>query len=126
MLPDLRFGLKLLWKEKAFTVTAVLTLALCIGANTAIFTILNAVILEPLPFAAPDRLVSIGNVYPGAGVSKPGQSSIPNYLERRQLTGVFDSVALSTGAGFDAGAAGSPVRLDAASVTPSYFQVLRA
>lgn len=67
MLQDLRFGFKLLWKEKAFTITALLTLALCIGANTAIFTVLHAVILAPLPFAGPDRLVSMGNIYPGVG-----------------------------------------------------------
>jgi len=48
MLQDLRFGLKLLWKEKAFTITALVTLALCIGANTAIFTALNTVIFNPL------------------------------------------------------------------------------
>ena len=62
MLQDLRFGFKLLWKEKAFTITALLTLALCIGANTAIFTVLHAVIMAPLPFPEPDRLVSMGNI----------------------------------------------------------------
>jgi hypothetical protein len=50
MLQDFRFGLKLLWKEKAFAITALLTLALCIGANTAIFTVLRTVVLEPLAF----------------------------------------------------------------------------
>ena len=75
MLQDLRFGFKLLWKEKAFTLTALLTLALCIGANTAIFTVLHAVILAPLPFAEPERLVSMGNIYPGVGVVKSAQNS---------------------------------------------------
>jgi hypothetical protein len=65
------FGLKLLWKEKAFTITALLTLALCIGANTAIFTVLHAVILNPLPFPEPGRLVSLYNIYPGAGFHRP-------------------------------------------------------
>jgi hypothetical protein len=50
---DLRFAIKLLMKERAFTITALLTLAMCLGANTAIFTVLNAVILNPLPFAEP-------------------------------------------------------------------------
>ena len=99
MLQDLRFGFKLLWKEKAFTVTALLTLALCIGANTAIFTVLHAVILAPLPFAEPDRLVSLGNIYPGVGVTKSIQNSIPDYLDRRQMTDVFDSVAEYDGRG---------------------------
>ena len=62
MVQDLRFGLKLLWKEKAFTVTALITLALCIGANTAIFTVLNAVILKPLPFPDPAEIVTLYNL----------------------------------------------------------------
>jgi predicted permease len=126
MLQDLRFGFKLLWKEKAFTITALLTLALCIGANTAIFTVLHAVILAPLPFPEPDRLVSMGNVYPGVGVVRNIYNAIPDYLDRRQMTDVFDSVAEYTGVGYDTGAEGSPVRLEADQVTPSYFRVLRA
>src|ERR1017187_2183718 len=126
MLQDLRFGFKLLWKEKAFTITALLTLALCIGANTAIFTVLHAVILAPLPFAEPDRLVSMGNIYPGVGVVKNAQNAIPDYLDRRQMTDVFDSVSEYTDTGYDAGAEGSPVRITADQVTPSYFRVLRA
>ena len=94
MLQDLRFGFKLLWKEKAFTLTALLTLALCIGANTAIFTVLHAVILAPLPFAEPERLVSLGNIYPGVGVVKSAQNSVPDYLDRRKMTDVFESVAM--------------------------------
>src|SRR3989442_7281769 len=93
MFQDLRFGLKLLWKEKAFTITALLTLALCIGANTAIFTVLNAVILDPLPFPEPERLVTLYNIYPGVGVSR-GANVVPAYPDRKQLTDVFDSVAL--------------------------------
>src|ERR1043166_9397180 len=125
MLQDLRFGLKLLWKEKGFTLTALATLALCIGANTAIFTVLHAVLLAPLPFAEPERLVSVGNVYPGAGITKSVQVSIPDYFDRKKMTDVFDSVALRTDQGFDAGGDGSPVRLDADLVTPDYFHVLR-
>ena len=126
MFQDLRFGFKLLWKEKAFTITALLTLALCIGANTAIFTVLHAVILAPLPFAEPERLVSMGNIYPGVGMVKSIQNLIPDYLDRRQMTDVFESVAEYTDAGHDTGPEGSPARLKADVVTPSYFHVLRA
>ncbi len=122
MLSDFRFGVKLLLKEKAFTVTALLTLALCIGANTAIFTVLNAVVLEPLPFPEPERLVVVGNSYPGIGYTGVGSSSGPDYLDRRQLTDVFDSVAAFNGGGVDFGGQ----RIDSMSVTPSFFQVLRA
>ncbi len=126
MLQDLRFGLKLLWKDKAFTITALLTLALCIGANTAIFTVLNAVILEPLPFPEPGRLVTLYNIYPGVGVTDRGANGVPDYFDRKQMTDVFDSVALTKGAGYDVGSEGSPLRIAAQSVTPSYFRVLRA
>ena len=126
MLQDLRFGLKLLWKEKAFTLTALATLALCIGANTAIFTVLHAVILAPLPFAEPERLVTVGNIYPGAGLTRSTSSGIPDYLDRRKMTDVFDSVAIRTATGYDAGAQGSPLRIETDQVTPSYFRVLRA
>ena len=125
MLQDFRFGLKLLWKEKAFTITALLTLALCIGANTAIFTVLRTVVLEPLAFREPDRLVSVFNIYPGVGVTDYGSNSVPDYFDRKQLTEVFDSVAFTRSNGFDLGAEGSPVHLDAQSVTPSFFRVLR-
>src|ERR1039457_7385425 len=101
MLQDLRFGCKLLWKEKVFTITALLTLALCIGANTAIFTVLHAVILAPLPFPEPDRLVSMGNIYPGVGVTRSTNNAIPDYLDRRQMTDVFESVAEYTDTGYD-------------------------
>jgi len=126
MFQDLKFGLKLLWKEKAFTLTALATLALCIGANTAIFTVLHAVVLDPLPFAEPDRLVSIYNLYPGVGVTEYGANGVPDYLDRKEMTDVFDSVALIGDKGYDVGAAGSPVRIEGNYVTPSFFRVLRA
>jgi len=125
MLQDFRFGLKLLWKEKAFTITALLTLALCIGANTAIFTVLRTVVLEPLAFAEPDRLVSVFNIYPGVQVTENGSNSAPDYFDRRQLTEIFDSVAFMQGNGFDLGSEGSPVHVEAQSVTPSFFHTMR-
>jgi len=77
MLQDLRFGLKLILKEKAFTAIALLTLALCIGANTAIFTVLNAVILNPLPFPEPGGLVTLYNLYPASVSSSSAPTEFP-------------------------------------------------
>jgi predicted permease len=126
VLQDLRFGLKLLWKEKAFSITALLTLALCIGANTAIFTVLHTVVLDPLPYPDSGRLVTMYNIYPGIGVTDRGANAVPDYLDRKQLTDIFDSVTLVGLSGFDMGAQGSPQRVDGQVVTPSYFRVLRS
>jgi putative ABC transport system permease protein len=61
LLHDLRFGAKLLWKEKALGLTVLLTLAVCVGANTTIFSVVNTVMLEPLPYFESDRLVRVFN-----------------------------------------------------------------
>jgi predicted permease len=125
MLQDLRFALKLLRKEKAFTLAALATLALCIGANTAIFSVLRAVALEPLHYPEAERLVTIGNAYPGVGLTEGSSNSAPDYFDRRQLTEVFDSVAEGRSPGFDLGAQGAPLRVEGQAVTPSFFRVLR-
>src|ERR1051326_7419454 len=85
MFQDLRFGLILERKGRASAAAALLTLAFCIGANTAIFTVLNAVVLHPLPFAEPERILTMYNIYPGVGVTDAGANALPDYLDRRQL-----------------------------------------
>src|SRR5579885_1447875 len=125
MFQDLKFGLKLLLKEKAFTTAALLTLALCIGANTAIFTVLDAVVLRGLPFPDPDRLVTMYNVYPAMGVSDYGANGVPDYLDRRKLARVFSDVALIGEDGYDVGTGASAQRITGEYVTPSYFRVFR-
>ena len=81
---DLKFALRQLRKSPAFTVTALATVAICLGANLAIFAVINSILLRPLPFPQSDRLVTIFNTYPKAGVENDG-SSITNYYERRGL-----------------------------------------
>jgi hypothetical protein len=66
---DLRFALRQLRKAPAFTVTVLATVAICLGANLAIFAVINSVLLRPLPFPQSDRLVTIFNTYPKAGVA---------------------------------------------------------
>src|SRR5437870_12348233 len=94
MFNDLRVGLRLLWKDKAFSVTAALTLALCIGANTALFSVVDHVLLRPLPFPQADRIVLMGNHYPGAGVDAGSNSSAPDYYDRLRETSVFTEQAM--------------------------------
>ena len=72
---DLRFALRQLLKNPGFTTVAVLTLALCVGANVVIFAVVDSVILRPLPFREPDRLVTTINAYPKAGAPNPRPSS---------------------------------------------------
>lgn len=124
MLPDVKYAFRSLLKTPGFTFVAVLILALCIGANTAIFTVLKKVVLDPLPFAASERLVVLRNAYPLTGGMGKGLNAAPDYVDRRQMTDVFHSVALLSNRGFELGATASPQRVQGEVVTPDYFQVL--
>jgi predicted permease len=121
---DIRFGALVLAKSPAFTLVALVTLALAIGANTAIFSVIDAVLLKPLPYPQPDRLVALNNAYPGVGIER-ASNGIPDYLDRRGLTDAFDSVALIGFESANIGAEGSPERVPALRVTPSMLQVVR-
>src|SRR2546429_7618742 len=90
---DLKFALRQLRKSPAFTVTALATVAICLGANLAIFAVINSILLRPLPFPQSDRLVTIFNTYPKAGVENDG-SSITNYYERRGNIPAFSSLSM--------------------------------
>jgi len=82
LLADLRVGVRLLWRDKAFTVTAGLTLAVCIGANVAFFSVIRGVLLRPLAMPDADRVVIAGNAYPGAGVHDPIGAAVTDYFDR--------------------------------------------
>ncbi|HVU17018.1 MAG TPA: ABC transporter permease [Candidatus Didemnitutus sp.] len=112
-----------LLRERGFTVTVLLTLALCIGANVAIFAVVDAVIVRPLPFAEPNRLVIVRNSYPGAGAEISGASFV-NYYDRRHAIKAFSSVALQQDGGVIVGDEGSPNRVSIGRVTPEFFATL--
>src|SRR3954451_3402622 len=108
MRQDFVYALKTLIKQRGFTAAALFTLALCIGANAAIFTVLEHVVLRGLPFPQSDQLVTMYNLYPGVGVTENGSNGIPDYLDRRRLTEVFSEVALSGNIGYEVGLGSSP------------------
>src|ERR1700680_1580918 len=122
---DLRLGLWLLWKDKAFTLTAVLTLAVCIGANTALFSIVHNVLLKPLPLPESDRIVLMGNAYPGAGAAVGGASAVPDYYDRLRNMDVFEEQADYNAGDQSLDQNGTPVRIRINRVTPSFFRLLR-
>lgn len=122
---DLRVGLRLFWKDKAFTLTAVLTLAVCIGANTALFSIVHNVLLKPLPVPESARIVLMGNAYPGAGAAVGGWSSVPDYYDRLREMDVFEEQADYSGGNQSIDQNGTPVRIVINRVTPSFFRLLR-
>jgi hypothetical protein len=120
---DLRYALRSLRKQPIFTLVAVLTLTLGIGANTAIFSLLYQVLLRPLPYAAADRLVFVWNGYPLMGLPQ-ASVSIPDYLDRRtQAQGIEDATLFSTRA-VNLTTQGQPEQLRGLLVTPSFFTAL--
>jgi predicted permease len=121
---DFRFAARRLFKDRGYAVTAILTLALCIGANTAIFSVVDAVVLQPLPFDQPERLVRMFNSYPNAGAER-GSNSAPDFYDRRALTEVFEEVAEFQGTGASMELDGVPQQVSGWNVTPSFFNVLR-
>jgi predicted permease len=127
MSSDIRVGIRLLWKDKAFTLTAALTLALCIGANTALFSVVHNVLLRPLPVPESERIVLMGNAYPGAGPEAAvGRSSgVPDYYDRLRETDVFEEQAVYNGANQSIDQGGTPIRVRVSRVTPSFFRLLR-
>ena len=78
---DIRFGLRLLMRDKSFTITALLTLAVGIGANAAMFSVVQSVLLKPLPFPGSDRVVLLYNSYPNAGAPRVG-AAVPDLFDR--------------------------------------------
>jgi putative ABC transport system permease protein len=122
-LQDIRYAVRTLWKNPGFTIVAALTLALGVGATTAIFSVVNAVMLRPLPFAEADRLVRIweSNVergWPTFAVSHP------NYLDWRTQATAFESLAATTNAGFTWTSNGQAEVVPGLMATRSFLETL--
>lgn len=121
---QLRYAYRLLRKTPGFTITALLTLAVCLGANLTIFAVINSILLRPLPFPESDRLVTIFNTYPKAGVDRDG-ASVTNYYERRGQIPAFASIAIYRFGTAIIGESGSTEREQVTRVSPDFFSTLR-
>jgi putative ABC transport system permease protein len=119
---DLRFAFRQLRKSPAFTVVAVLTLALGIGANSAIFSVVNHVLLRPLPYPQPERLVSLGETTGGTSTS----IALPDYLDWRKDSKSFEHLAISRLESRNLSGVGGrePERISVAYVTANFFNVI--
>ena len=120
---DLRYALRALLERPGFAAAAVLTLVLGIGANTAIFSLVYQILLRPLPYADPDRLVFVWNTYPLMGLPQ-ASVSIPDYLDRRTQAAAVEEAALFTGRSVNLAEGSRPEQLRALAVTPSFFSTL--
>lgn len=120
---ELNYAARLLRKTPGFTATALLTLAVCLGANLTIFAVIDSILLRPLPFPTPDRLVAIFNSYPKAGVERDG-SSITNYYERRGQIPAFTSLSIYSYGTEIVGEPGSTEREPTMRVSPDFFTTL--
>lgn len=122
---DLRFAARMLLKDRAFSITALATLAICISANTAILSIVRSVVLKPLPVPHAERIVMFHNNYPRAGADK-GSTGVPDYYDRRGQMDVFDELALFRQQGATIGAKDGAERITTMRATPSFFRLVSA
>ena len=120
---NLRYAGRMLRRSPGFTIVAILTLALGVGANTAIFSIVNAVLLRSLPFRDPDRLVRIYFNNPGVGL-RGVRFSMPEFDDLRAQTDVFEDVSVVWPTSTNLTGAKQPERLEALGTTPNYFSML--
>src|SRR5207249_5507111 len=115
LLQEIRFGLRVLHKNPGFTAVAVLTLALGIGANSAIFSLVSGILFRPLPYAQPDQLMSIRATYPRGA-----------FVAMREQVRTMDVATYAEGHEFNLTGVGEPVRLTATLVSAELFSVLGA
>ena len=125
---DVRYGLRVLIKSPVFTLVAVLSLALGIGANTAIFSVVNAVLLRPLPYQDSRRLVAVWHTPPQESFPGLDRFSVSpgNYLDWKAQSRSFEQMAAYEYAGLSLSTSGDPVPVTGVAVSPDFFSVLRS
>src|ERR1043165_8834583 len=126
LIQDLRLAVRLLIRQPVFSAVALLALALGIGANTIIFSAFDAVMLRPLPYNEPERIVTVWDSFPKLGVNKIGVA-YANFQDMKQRSRSFDPLALYTAGsttGFNLTGLGGPERVQAARATADFFRAL--
>jgi putative ABC transport system permease protein len=123
LMQDLRYGARSLLRNPGFAAIAIVALGLGIGANTAIFSVVNSVLLRPLPYADPGRLVSVWNQYPGMNLMRASVSG-PDYVERRDQNTVFEGVAVYAHASLNLTGSGEPERIHGLRASANLFHLL--
>jgi predicted permease len=122
---DLKYGIRSLWRDRGFALTVLLTFSVCIAANTALFAIVNSVILRPLPVSDANSILITSNEYPKAGVTGTNNSSSGDYFDRLREMTVFESQAIFRQRDQTVDLNGSPQQIHGMLVTPSWFELLR-
>ena len=121
LLQDLRYAARMLRNRPGFMLVAVITLALGIGANTAIFSVLYAVLLRPLPYPGSDRVVRIDETEGRGGMGV----SPPNFVDFQQQNQTFENIAAYSGGSFILTGGSQPLRIQSATVSPNLFSLLK-
>ncbi|HET9180657.1 MAG TPA: ABC transporter permease, partial [Candidatus Angelobacter sp.] len=121
MRQDIYYGLRGLAKAPGFAVAAVLTLALGIGADTAIFSVVNGVLLNPLPYPHADRIISLFDEYPQF---KTGSISYPNFLDWQRMNRSFSAIAAYRAQDYNLSGRGQPEHLQGEMISAGFFEIL--
>src|SRR5262245_24959426 len=120
---DARYALRMLLKKPGFTLTAVITLSLGIGATSVIFSVVNGILLRPLPYQDSGRLVLLDETAPKRGIASMGVS-FPNFLDWREQNQVFTGIAAYDWNSYTLTGSGEPEQISAGSISYNTFEIL--
>src|SRR6185436_16951082 len=124
MFQDIRYGIRMLLKKPGFTAVAVITLALGIGANTAIFSVVNGVLLRPLPFNQAEQLIRVYVTVPDRGI-KNNPASWLNFADWRAQNAVFEAMTAYSGASATFTGGDTPEQIEGVAASGDLFAVLK-
>ncbi len=125
VLQDVKFAIRLLVKDRSFTITALLTLTICLAANTAMFSLVRTMLLKPLPFPDSGRVVELYNSYPKAGATRSA-NGVPDYFDRLRDVPALEDLSLLRRGGMTYGGSDGAERLISLRATPSFFRLVQA